>query len=757
MKIAFFGSSLVSAYWNGAATYYRGLLKALSERGFTITFYEPDAYERQQHRDIQDPDWATVRVYEPTQTGVDAALEESRHADLIVKASGVGVFDAYLESSVVSLKNEATLVAFWDVDAPATLTRLDQDEADPFRVLLPSFDVVFTYGGGPRVVNEYERLGARTCVPVYNALDPHTHYPVAPESRFRSSLSFLGNRLPDREERVREFFVRPAASRKSEPFVIGGNGWNPDDFPENVRNLGHVYTRDHNAFYSSARTVLNISRQSMADFGYPPATRVFEAAGAEACLITDAWEGVEEFLEPDREVLVASSGEEVAAHLDQLDEQRARFIGQRARRRVLAEHTYAARALQVERALGVRPSGVRSTSGQVSTVRANRGALVSAPGPGRRSESSSLSIVVLGLSITSSWGNGHATTYRSLIRELSRLGHRVLFLERDTPWYQAERDLPNPGYCAVELYGSVAELKHRFAGAVATADMVIVGSFVPEGIAIGNWVTRTAWGTTAFYDIDTPVTLSQLEQGSCDYISAQLIPRYDLYLSFAGGPTLSTLERTWGARSALPLDRAVDTELYFPERMQPRWDLGYMGTFSDDRQPALERLLLNPAKLWPEGRFAVVGSSYPVDYNWPSSVDYLGHLPPARHREFYSQQRFALNLTRRDMVRAGYSPSVRLFEAAATGVPIVTDRWAGLEQYFEPGAEILVVDRTEDVLDILREMPEAARLEVGRRAHARVLREHSAANRARTLVDYVWHAARPPHEQEPADRVQTAS
>jgi spore maturation protein CgeB len=359
MEIAFFASSLVSAYWNGAATYYRGIVRALHERGHRVRFYEPDAYGRQQHRDIDDPDWAEVIVY-PGE-GDDNALrmvEHARGADLVVKASGVGVFDTLLERAVLELQSPATRVVFWDVDAPATLDRLRDDPRDPFRALVPRYDLVLTYGGGDPVVNAYEGFGARTCVPIYNALDPQTHHPVPREARFAADLGFLGNRLPDREARVEEFFLRAAAALPDRRFLLGGSGWHDKAMPENVDYVGHVYTADHNAFNTSPMAVLNVSRDSMARYGFSPATRVFEAAGAAACLITDAWQGVELFLEPGREILVAGDGAAVAAHVQALDEASARRIGAAACRRVLAEHTYAHRAAQLEALLEGKDSAL---------------------------------------------------------------------------------------------------------------------------------------------------------------------------------------------------------------------------------------------------------------------------------------------------------------------------------------------------------------------------------------------------------------
>jgi len=350
MRIAFFGSSLLSSYWNGAATYYRGLVRALHRRGHRVTFFEPDAFERQQWRDMDVPDWASVVVYPGTDAGAAQALEQARRADVVVKASGLGVGDVFLEREVLALRSEARQVIFWDVDAPATLERVQNDQDDPFRALIPQYDLVFTYGGGPRVIDAYRRLGARDCVPIYNALDPESHHPAAPRARFAADLGFLGNRLPDREARVHEFFFDAARRRPSRHFVLGGAGWD-DPLPANVHWLGHVSTNDHNAFNCSARLVLNINRESMARFGWSPPTRVFEAGGAGACLVVDQWEGIEAFLEPEREVLVAASGDEVAQYVESIDPMRARRIGIAARARLLAQHTYAQRAAEVERCL----------------------------------------------------------------------------------------------------------------------------------------------------------------------------------------------------------------------------------------------------------------------------------------------------------------------------------------------------------------------------------------------------------------------
>ncbi len=359
-SIAFFGSSLVSAYWNGAATYYRGLLRALSDHDFPITFYEPDAFDRQQHRDIPDPEWAEVVVYPATDEGVERALERARGSDVVVKASGIGVYDEHLAKSVPEIRRPGGLAVYWDVDAPATLERLERDEADSLHQHLRSYDHVLTYGGGPPVREAYLRVGARRCVPIYNALDPRTHHPAEPDERFRADLAFLGNRLPDRERRMREFFFEPARRRPGRRVDLGGWGWDSEELAPNVRHLGHVYTADHNAFNSTPRAVLNVNRESMARIGYSPATRVFEAAGAGACLITDRWDGIERFLEPGEEVLVADSAEALLAHFDHLTPERARAIGTAARRRILAEHTYRHRAETVAEMLD--PAGARAVT-----------------------------------------------------------------------------------------------------------------------------------------------------------------------------------------------------------------------------------------------------------------------------------------------------------------------------------------------------------------------------------------------------------
>jgi spore maturation protein CgeB len=371
---------------------------------------------------------------------------------------------------------------------------------------------------------------------------------------------------------------------------------------------------------------------------------------------------------------------------------------------------------------------------------------VTGPGP--------LDIVILGLSITSSWGNGHATTYRALVRALARRGHRIRFLERDVPWYAENRDLPRPPFAATHLYQGLDDLRDRFGREVAQADLVIVGSFVPQGRAVCAWVLGTARGRTAFYDIDTPGTLASLARGDCEYLEASLIPRFDLYLSFTGGPTLHRLERDLGARRARALYCSVDPDYYHPEPHEPRWQLGYLGTYSADRQPALERLLFEPARLQPGNRFVVAGALYPPGLVWPANVDHLPHVAPGDHRAFYGQQRYTLNVTRADMVAAGHAPSVRLFEAAACGVPIVSDAWPGLESFFVPGREILIAGSPREVRGLIEDLPEHQRRRIGAAGRQRVLSAHTSGHRAEQLERHFAEtvAAQGPSRAAPARR-----
>lgn len=351
-----------------------------------------------------------------------------------------------------------------------------------------------------------------------------------------------------------------------------------------------------------------------------------------------------------------------------------------------------------------------------------------------------LRVVVLGLSLSSAWGNGHATTYRALLRAFSARGHDVLFLERDVPWYAAHRDLAAPDYCRLAFYQACTDLETRWAEVIAGADAVILGSYVPEGVAVGDLVLGLARGATAFYDIDTPITLAAMARGETTYIAPRQVPRFDLYLSFTGGPTLAHIEQDLGSPAARVLHCAVDAEAYRPIDIPSRWDLSYLGTYSPDRQPMLERLLLDPARRAPALRFAVAGPQYPDHIAWPANVERIEHVPPQDHAAFYGASRFTLNITRTDMLRAGYSPSVRLFEAAACATPILTDRWTGLETVFAPGTEILAASDAAEVLAVLCSLPETRRRALGEAARRRVLAAHAARHRAAELEAHLFAA-----------------
>jgi spore maturation protein CgeB len=346
-------------------------------------------------------------------------------------------------------------------------------------------------------------------------------------------------------------------------------------------------------------------------------------------------------------------------------------------------------------------------------------------------------IIFVGLSITSSWGNGHATTYRSLIRGLHRRGHRVLFLEHDQPWYASNRDAPILPYCQSRLYADVDELRARYTPRLRAAAAVIVGSYVHQGREVCDWVLERAGGVKAFYDIDTPVTLSRLQTDSCDYLRASHVPQFDLMLSFTGGPTLQRLEDEFGARCAKALYCSVDVDQHRPTALKKDLELGYLGTYSADRQPGLEELLNEPARRLPKHRFAVVGAQYPEDLVWPKNVQRVDHMAPDQHAMFYSRQRFTLNLTRADMRKAGYSPSVRLFEAAACGTPIISDDWVGLSEVLEPGKEILIAHSADDVTNYLQNVTDAQARDIAEAARERVCTEHSSDRRAAELESYL--------------------
>jgi spore maturation protein CgeB len=348
VKIAFFGSSILSAYWNGAATYYRGIVRALHGMGHSITFYEPDAFDRQAHLDLDPPAWVKVVVYPNESSAALQQVESAADADWVIKASGVGVFDSLLETAVLEMRRPAQIVSFWDVDAPATLDRVQNLPDELFAKLIPRYDMVLTYGGGRPVVDAYKRCGARDCYPIYNGFDPETHYPVKPKQDFTVDLSFLGNRLPDREARSDEFFFKPAAALPDKRFLLAGNGWEDKAKPKNVNYLGHLYCSAHNSFNCSSLAVLNVNRDSMARYGFSPATRVFEAAGAGACLISDSWDGIEQFFEPGKEILLANNGDEVVEIVRSLTPAHSCSIGQAAYRRAKRDHTYSQRAKTLE-------------------------------------------------------------------------------------------------------------------------------------------------------------------------------------------------------------------------------------------------------------------------------------------------------------------------------------------------------------------------------------------------------------------------
>jgi spore maturation protein CgeB len=360
-----------------------------------------------------------------------------------------------------------------------------------------------------------------------------------------------------------------------------------------------------------------------------------------------------------------------------------------------------------------------------------------------------MKLVVLGLSLSSSWGNGHATTFRALLKAFAARGHDILFLERDVPWYANARDETDPSYCRLEYYSDLEALRAH-EEEIASADAVMVGSYVPDGVAVGRYVQETARGVTSFYDIDTPVTLAKLRRGDFEYLSPAIIPGYDLYFSFTGGPTLREIEARYGSPAARALYCSVDPEAYLPMDVPKEWDLSYLGTYSADRQPTLDRLLIEPARRMPDRRFVVAGPQYPADIEWPANVERIEHLPPRDHARFYSASRFTLNVTRADMIAAGWSPSVRLFEAAACGVPVISDRWDGIESLFVPGQEILLADGSDEVVAMLGEDSQA----LGATARRRVLDGHRAADRAAELEAYFDEALAASDAVPQGDRLQ---
>jgi spore maturation protein CgeB len=347
-------------------------------------------------------------------------------------------------------------------------------------------------------------------------------------------------------------------------------------------------------------------------------------------------------------------------------------------------------------------------------------------------------LVVLGLSLSSSWGNGHATTFRALLKAFAAMGHDILFLERDVPWYRNNRDIAEPDYCRLDFYHSVGQLDD-WAAEIRNADAVVVGSYVPDGVEVARYVQRTARGVTAFYDIDTPVTFAKLERYDFEYLSPEVIPGYDLYLSFTGGPTLRRIERQYGSPMARALYCSVDPDAYRPLDVPKKWDLTYLATYSDDRQPTLEKLLIEPARRMPHLKFCVAGPQYPGSIQWPANVERIDHLPPAQHPHFYAASRYTLNVTRADMIAAGWSPSVRLFEAAACATPVISDIWEGIDDIFEPGREIVLASGADEIVQRLASDDDPSA--IGQAARARVMSAHTSAHRATQLARYIWEAS----------------
>jgi spore maturation protein CgeB len=357
-----------------------------------------------------------------------------------------------------------------------------------------------------------------------------------------------------------------------------------------------------------------------------------------------------------------------------------------------------------------------------------------------------MKIVIFGLSITSSWGNGHATTFRALCRALHARGHRIIFYEKNTEWYAHNRDLPNPGFCETHIFENWDSIRSQCRRELSDTDVAIVGSYFPDGIAALDEVLDSSAAVKAFYDIDTPITLAQLrERGGSDYVTATQIARLDVYFSFTGGPALRELEHRFSARCAVPLYCSVDPEQYhsFPIHRRYQCDLSYMGTYAPDRQPGIEAFLCEPARRMPELRFIVAGPQYPKTVRWPANVRRITHLNPRWHPRLYTSSRLVLNVTRRDMVLAGWSPSVRLFEAAACGATIISDNWPGLEDFLLPGREILLPTTADDVRHYLKDLSPAELSAIGQHARERILAEHTSAHRARYFENMVQQALHP--------------
>lgn len=344
-----------------------------------------------------------------------------------------------------------------------------------------------------------------------------------------------------------------------------------------------------------------------------------------------------------------------------------------------------------------------------------------------------MKIVILGLSISSAWGNGHATTFRALCQALHKRGHRIVFFEKNSEWYQGNRDLPNPSFCDLNIYESWGEVAQRVRRELIEADVAMLGSYFPDGVAAAQLIAESAVPVKTFYDIDTPITVSKLrEEGATEYLNAEQVPGFDVYFSFTGGPMLREIEERFGSPRAVPLYCSFDPEQYHRFPIEPSFacDLSYMGTFAPDRQPKIDLLLVEAARRLPEKKFIVAGPQYPESLRWPENVERIIHLNPELHAKFYSSSRMTLNVTRRDMVMAGYSPSVRLFEAAACGSCIVSDNWPGLDEFFVEGKEILIPQSTDEVLRYITQIEDAEMRRIGDAAQARVTAEHTSFQRA---------------------------
>ena len=540
MRLFVFGSSITSSYWNGAATYYRGIYKSLAGMGHEISFAEPDIYQRQQNRDVSEVEYAQVIVYQ-TPRDIDELIGRAATADLVIKHSGVGSEDEVLERRVLECRSPRAQVAFWDVDAPATLQRVESDAHDAFRQCIPQYDFIFTYGGGDEVVERYRRLGARCCYPIYNALDPETHHRRGGGCGVCLRPGVCGQPAAgSRAPGGGVLFARGRAGA-GDALCVGRRRMGRQGSAAECAldwACGHRGAQPHQRL---GRMALNINRDSMADVGFSPPTRVFEAAGAATCLITDKWRGVEKFFEPGREILVAESAEEIVGYLRGTSAEEARAIGDAMHRRALAEHTYAQTSCR-----GGRDSAGGALCGREGTG----GGLVAYRHPFRISSGeNALRIVIFGLSISSSWGNGHATTFRALARALHGRGHRVVFFEKDVEWYASNRDLPEPDFCELKLYTSWKDALPVVRRELASADVAMVGSYFPDGIAAVTEMLDSAAAVRTFYDIDTPITVAALrERGASDYLRADQLAALDVYFSFTGGPMLGELEqRLWSA------------------------------------------------------------------------------------------------------------------------------------------------------------------------------------------------------------------